>query len=314
MHHVGECGPQDHAEARRLDGLAAAQGRADAQFRLAVMHRTGKGGPQDHAEARRLYGLAAAQGDAKAQYNLGQCYETGQGVAKSLKKAKRLYKLAAKQGFAPSHAALAQLEAASGKDADVQKAQKHIRNAQAAMAAGDGSDEAYSSQLRSVAQSLLQDAKLASLLRCGNEGCSVACSEDASVQSVKLKSCARCRRVAYCSVECQTADWKARHKHECGKRLEEGESFVLCKWASRPELNGCRVEVVRGMDEATRRVVVRVVAGALQAAVAAGAAEDGDDGDDDEEERKAEGGSESEVGGDGRLVLSVQPQNLKRSM
>ena len=67
----------------------------------------------------------------------------------------------------------------------------------------------------------------------------MAYSEDVSVQSAKLKSCARCRKVAYCSVECQTADWKARHKAACGKRLEVGESFLLCKCSSRPELNGC---------------------------------------------------------------------------
>ena len=30
---------------------------------------------QDHAEAVRLYGLAAAQGYAAAQFNLGFCYE-----------------------------------------------------------------------------------------------------------------------------------------------------------------------------------------------------------------------------------------------
>jgi MYND finger len=31
-----------------------------------------------------------------------------------------------------------------------------------------------------------------------------------------LKSCARCRAVEYCSRECQTSDWKERHKKLCG--------------------------------------------------------------------------------------------------
>ena len=42
--------------------LAAEQGDAVAQYNLAIMHRRGEGGPQNHAEARRLYGLAAQQG------------------------------------------------------------------------------------------------------------------------------------------------------------------------------------------------------------------------------------------------------------
>ncbi|KAG2004950.1 hypothetical protein CC2G_003454 [Coprinopsis cinerea AmutBmut pab1-1] len=29
------------------------------------------------------------------------------------------------------------------------------------------------------------------------------------------KTCSRCHLVAYCSRKCQSADWKARHKHEC---------------------------------------------------------------------------------------------------
>ena len=62
MHRTGEGGAQDLEEARRLYGLAAAQGHAKAQFNLGNMHRTGEGGPLDLEEARRLYGLAAAQG------------------------------------------------------------------------------------------------------------------------------------------------------------------------------------------------------------------------------------------------------------
>jgi TPR repeat protein len=56
-------GSQDLAEARRLFGLAAAQGDAEAQGAIGQMHHLGDGadgGPKDLAEARRLYGLAAA--------------------------------------------------------------------------------------------------------------------------------------------------------------------------------------------------------------------------------------------------------------
>jgi len=153
--------------------MAADQGDGLAQHNVGNCYYEGQGVAQSYEKACEWYQKAADQGLAVAQYNLGQCYEKGVGVAKSLKKAKRLYKLAAKQGHAPSHAALARLEAAPGKDADVQKAQKHIRSAQAAMAA-DGSDDAYSGLIRSVTQHFLKDANLVSLLRCANEGCSVA--------------------------------------------------------------------------------------------------------------------------------------------
>ena len=63
-----EGGPRDLvAEAKRLYGLAAAQGHAGAQGNLGSMHYFGEGGPQDFAEARRLFGLAGAQGHAEAQ-------------------------------------------------------------------------------------------------------------------------------------------------------------------------------------------------------------------------------------------------------
>ncbi|VDC00439.1 unnamed protein product [Peniophora sp. CBMAI 1063] len=35
-----------------------------------------------------------------------------------------------------------------------------------------------------------------------------------------LRKCAGCNDVRYCTRECQTADWKARHKNECGNRLK----------------------------------------------------------------------------------------------
>ena len=193
---------------------AADQGNANAQYNLGNHYHDGWGVEQSYNKAFHWFQKAADQGDASAQFNLAVCYYQGRGVAKSLKKAKRLFKLAAKQGHAPAHAALAQLEAESGKDSDIRKTQKHLNKARAALAAG-GSE--VSADDKRVVQVLCEHAKLASLFRCHNVECSVAYSEDVSVQSAELKSCARCRKVAYCSVECQTADWKARHKAECSK-------------------------------------------------------------------------------------------------
>ena len=66
----GEGGAVNLVEARRLFGLAAAQGDASAQNNLAWMHQHGKGGVVDLVEARRLFDLAAAQGYASAQNSL----------------------------------------------------------------------------------------------------------------------------------------------------------------------------------------------------------------------------------------------------
>ena len=37
-----------------------------------------------------------------------------------------------------------------------------------------------------------------------------------------LQLCAKCRLVAYCSKQCQTADWKRGHKKLCGTRRAGG--------------------------------------------------------------------------------------------
>ena len=180
---------------------------------------------------------------------------------------------------------------------------KHIHKARAALA-----DASASSEDKRVAQFIYEQANLASLLRCQNEGCSVAYSEDVSVTTAeKLKSCSRCHKAAYCSVACQTEDWKARHKHECGKRLEVGEAFILASLTSRPELNGCRVVVTRGLDEATREVGVRI----------AGEAGDKKSGgeeakaEDDNEERKVGSSAASVESAVVGLTTSVKPRNLK---
>jgi len=52
------------------------------------------------------------------------------------------------------------------------------------------------------------------LQRFGQEACR-HCGKSASLQA-----CSRCRRVKYCSVGCQKADWKLRHKVECFQKHE----------------------------------------------------------------------------------------------
>ena len=55
---------------------------------------------------------------------------------------------------------------------------------------------------------------------CANLGCKAAneaAFDEKRGQLILPKSnkCARCGQIGYCSKECQTADWKAFHKHEC---------------------------------------------------------------------------------------------------
>lgn len=40
----------------------------------------------------------------------------------------------------------------------------------------------------------------------------------------KIKTCSRCRTIAYCSRECQVSDWK-RHKRDCRKAVKEQQLF-----------------------------------------------------------------------------------------
>jgi chemotaxis protein histidine kinase CheA len=79
--YAGLGGPKDKAGARRLYGLAAAQGLAEAQFNLGLMHEDGLGGRKDVLEARRLFGLAAAQGHERA---LSKAERLANAMAKSL--------------------------------------------------------------------------------------------------------------------------------------------------------------------------------------------------------------------------------------
>ena len=75
--------------------LAATQGDAAAQFRLAIAYSFGRGVPEDDAEAARWYRLSAEQGYAAAQYHLGAAYAGGRGVGQDDVQAHMWFNLAA---------------------------------------------------------------------------------------------------------------------------------------------------------------------------------------------------------------------------
>ena len=120
-------GPKDEAEWRRLYGLAAAQGLADAQCRLADMFYDGHGGPKDEVEARRLYGLAAAQGHADAQCNLAYMLYTGQGAFTKTKAKAQAGAKAATAAEAQARTRAAARAEAEAKAA-LAEAEEHARN------------------------------------------------------------------------------------------------------------------------------------------------------------------------------------------
>jgi hypothetical protein len=113
MYAEGRGVEQDEKEACRYFQLAADQGHADAQWRLRKMHAMGSGVEQDEKEAHRYFQLAANQGDAKAQYFLGVMYEIGRGVEKDEKEACRYFQLAANQGHATAQDCLRKMCAQS---------------------------------------------------------------------------------------------------------------------------------------------------------------------------------------------------------
>jgi TPR repeat protein/SpoVK/Ycf46/Vps4 family AAA+-type ATPase len=101
--------PKDEREAVRWFRLAADQGLAEAQFALGGMYVSGLGVPRDAPAAVRWARLAADQGHALAQFALGMMYEEGRGVPKDEQEAARWYRLAADRGLAEAQFVLGQL-------------------------------------------------------------------------------------------------------------------------------------------------------------------------------------------------------------
>jgi TPR repeat protein len=79
--------------------LRAEKGDAQAQLEMGQVFALGRFGlATNYAEAVKWVGLSAEQGKAQAQYTLALCYSDGEGVAKYEVEAYKWYLLAAGQG------------------------------------------------------------------------------------------------------------------------------------------------------------------------------------------------------------------------
>ncbi len=92
----------------------AAQGNADAQFRLGLLFFGGEGVEKSPAKTEDLWRAAASQGDTTAEYFLGMFYYEGSGGAPNYSEAAKWHRLAAEHGNLMSAGLLAQLYS-SGK-------------------------------------------------------------------------------------------------------------------------------------------------------------------------------------------------------
>ena len=88
----------EYEEAVKYLRMAAENGNASAQFRLAFCHANRRGIYQDYDEAAKWYRMAAEQGHSAAIWNLGVLYENGQGVRQDYKQAAKLYRQSAELG------------------------------------------------------------------------------------------------------------------------------------------------------------------------------------------------------------------------
>jgi TPR repeat protein len=89
---------EDYAAAVALYAPRAAQGDADAQYRMGMMARFGWGMDKDTAAAVRYLTQAARQNQPQAQAELGTMYRLGRGVPEDPKEAARWLTAAARSG------------------------------------------------------------------------------------------------------------------------------------------------------------------------------------------------------------------------
>jgi TPR repeat protein len=90
----------DYVTALNTFQTLAAQGNANAQFRLGTLFATGTGVSRDDVQSVKWLRLAARQRHVEAQSNLGGMYSKGRGVIQDYVRADMWFNLAAASGDA----------------------------------------------------------------------------------------------------------------------------------------------------------------------------------------------------------------------
>ena len=80
--------------------LRAAQGEAEAQYKLGIIYTNGQGVALDFAEAVKWFRKAAEQGHAGAQNDLGGMYYRGRGLPRDFSEALKWSRRATERGHA----------------------------------------------------------------------------------------------------------------------------------------------------------------------------------------------------------------------
>jgi TPR repeat protein len=98
IYYAGEGVDVDYVESARWARLAAGRDYAPAAAFMGGLYRLGAGVPRDARESVRWYRAAAEAGDPTSQFFLGAAYDFGFGVQPNAEEAIRWYLLAADQG------------------------------------------------------------------------------------------------------------------------------------------------------------------------------------------------------------------------
>jgi TPR repeat protein len=206
------------------------KGNAEDQFRLAICHYTGtEGAKLDKVAAAAWYGKAAEQEHAVAQRELATCYVSGEGVDQSLEVGVQWYLRAADLGGAVAQTIIGNCYAI-GKGVEQDDAQAMAwweKSAKGVVASSQhalgkcymhgthglpkNTRRARSFLKAAAAQGdarAIEDLKLLNACEsCGAPDANRTCGGCKSVKGIRV--------ARYCTLECQTKDWKF-HKLDSG--------------------------------------------------------------------------------------------------
>jgi len=201
---------------------AATQGHVESMHelgcRLLEFRVTTSEGPR-HADDRKCeafswFKKAAEKNHPGAIYRLGMCYEMGLGVRANAALATELVQKAAALG--DSHAAYFLADSASARSKASARARSRARKAESKgilnLDDPTGVPRHENSTTGSSRSMRAQNAEIAlGVLRCANCG-----RHERVDREAPFKKCAKCKRVLYCSKECQAHHWRhGGHKLYC---------------------------------------------------------------------------------------------------